>query len=134
MSGHGAHSYKKNGGNRPRGSASECQKVFCFLLSMQCGLSATYPAPISTIFETTDVNRFRMRTSVKNFRISAQGIFHVPKTAKIKYGTPGAVFLRTLWLKRYNCGRRGSFKGLVDISRMCLLLESFAGGCTVWAL
>jgi len=31
---------------------------FVFLSSMQRGLSATYPAPISTVFETTDVNRF----------------------------------------------------------------------------
>jgi len=29
-----------------------------FLLSMQCGLSDTCPAPISTMFETADVNRF----------------------------------------------------------------------------
>jgi len=49
---HGAHSHKKNGGNRPRGSASGCQNVFCFfLLSRQRGLSATYPAPILTILE-----------------------------------------------------------------------------------
>jgi len=34
------------------------QNVFCFFLSpIPCGLSDTYPVPISTMFETTDVNR-----------------------------------------------------------------------------
>ena len=42
------------------------------LLSMQHGLLATYPAPIWTIFETADINRFpRAYTGEKfsNFRI-----------------------------------------------------------------
>ena len=59
MTGHGAHSHQRNGGNRPRVPSQGAKRVlFFFLLSMQRGLSATYPAPISTIFETTDVNRF----------------------------------------------------------------------------
>ena len=45
-------------GNHPRGSTYGCQNVFCcVLLSIQCGLSATYPAPILSIFEIKDVNR-----------------------------------------------------------------------------
>jgi len=33
-----------------------------------------------------------------------------------------------------NCGRWESFRGLVDIPRMCLLCVNFDGGRTVWAL
>jgi len=54
----------------------------CFLLSMQRSLSPTYPAPISTIFEKQTSIAFRMRTPVKNFRISAQRLFQVPKIAQ----------------------------------------------------
>jgi len=42
-------------------------KRVLFLLSRQHGLSATYPAPISTIFETTDVNRFAHAYTRENF-------------------------------------------------------------------
>jgi len=54
--GHGVHSHKENGEIAP-GVLPQNAKM-CFLLSMQRGLSATYPAPISTVFETTDVNCF----------------------------------------------------------------------------
>jgi len=46
----------------------------------------------------------------------------------------GRAFVIELQLKRHNCGRWESFRGLVDIARMCLLYVSFAGGRTVWAL
>jgi len=47
------------GRNRPRVPPQGAKTCFVFfLLSMQRGLSATYPAPISTIFKITDVNRF----------------------------------------------------------------------------
>ena len=67
MTGHGAHSHRENGGNLPGGSAPGCQNVFCFLLSKQRGLSATYPAPISAIFETADVNCFPHAYAGENF-------------------------------------------------------------------
>ena len=38
-----------------------------------------------TDFELKDVSGVRMRTSVKNFRISAQGVLRVPKIAKNGY-------------------------------------------------
>jgi len=40
---------------------------FVFLLSKQRGLAATYPAPISAIFETTDVNCFPHTYTGENF-------------------------------------------------------------------
>ena len=59
---------------------------------MQRGLSATYPAPISTIFEITDVNRFpHAYTGQKTF----QFLRNSPK-----YGTLGRVFVIELQLKR----------------------------------
>jgi len=48
--------FNKNNGEIAPGVPPQAAKT-CFLLSMQRGLSATYPAPISTIFETSDVNR-----------------------------------------------------------------------------
>jgi len=129
---HGAHSHKKNWGNRPRGSASGCQNVFCFLLSSQRGLSATYPAPISTIFETIDVNHFPHAYAVEKNPISAQGVFQVPKTAQntalYRVGVGDRAAAQTAqW-------RWESFRELVDILRMCLLYMSFGGGRTIWAL
>ena len=74
------------------------------LLSMQRGLSATYPAPISTIFETTYVNQFPHPYTGENFGISVQGVYHVPKTAEM--GTvDGGVLVIKLQLKRQNFGR-----------------------------
>jgi len=79
---HGVHSHEKNGGNRPRGSATGCQNMFCFFLSMQCGLSVTYPATISTIFETTDMNRFLHAYTGEKFSNFCAGGFSGPKTAQ----------------------------------------------------
>jgi len=57
-----------------------------FLLSMQRGLSATYPAPISTIFETTDVNRFPYAyTGGKFFQFQHRGFSKSQNSPK--YGT-----------------------------------------------
>jgi len=61
---------------------------------MQRGLSATYPAPNSTIFETKDVKRFPQAFAGKKFQISAQGVFQVTKTAKNVYyrASNGTIF------------------------------------------
>jgi len=41
----------------PKGSAKLCQNVFRFSVNKaQSGISDTYPALISTIFETADMN------------------------------------------------------------------------------
>jgi len=104
---------------------------FVFLLSMQHGLSATYHAPISTIFETTDVNRFPHAYTSEKFSTFCAGGFPGHKNSP-KYGTLGSVI--ELQLKRHKCGPWESFRGLVDIPRMCLLYVNFGGGRMVWAL
>jgi len=61
-----------------------------FLLLMQSGLWATCPAPISTIFETTDVNRFvHAYTSEKFSNLCAVGFPGFPKQLKIQYSMVG---------------------------------------------
>jgi len=68
----------------------------------------------------------RLCTPVKNFQISVQGVFQVPKTAKM--GTVESVtFQREVQLKWHNFARWKSLPGLVDIPRMCLLYVSFGG-------
>ena len=69
----------------PPQSAKMC---FVFLLSMQRGLSATYLAPISTIFGIADTNRFPHAYTSETFSNFCAGGFPVPKTAP-KYGTLG---------------------------------------------
>jgi len=78
---YGAHSHKKKGDNRPKGSAPGCQNVFCFLLSRERGLSAT-------IFETTDVNRFPHAYTGEKFPNFCAGNFPDAKNSP-KYGTLG---------------------------------------------
>jgi len=55
---------------------------FVFLLSRQRGLSAIYPAPISTIFEITDVNRSPHAYTGENVRMFCAGNFPGPKNAQ----------------------------------------------------
>jgi len=105
---------------------------FVFLLWIQCGLSATYPALISIFLKQQTWIAFRMCTPVKIFRISAQGFCRSQNSSK--YGTLGQGGCARLQLKRYNCGRSESFRGLVNVQRMCLLYVSFGGRRTVWAL
>jgi len=50
---------------------------------MQRGLSATYPAPISTIFETKDVKRFPHGFAGKKIPNFCAGGFPSHKTAKM---------------------------------------------------
>ena len=80
-----------------------------FLFSMQRGLLATYPAPILTIFLKKDVNRFP-HVYTSNFWISAQRVFHVPKTAKVST-VEGGVLVHGVQPKRHNFRRRESFRG-----------------------
>jgi len=67
---------------------------------------------------------------VKNFRISTQGIFHVPKIAQMRT-VDGGVFLRKVYsstaeFRATDGNHLGG--GLVDILTMCLLFVSFGGG------
>ena len=61
----------------------------------------------------------------KHFRISAQGTLHIPKTTGNVYFR--GVFVIGVQLKQHNFGQWESFRGLVDISRMCLSCVSFGG-------
>jgi len=65
-------------------------KTFCFfLLSVQLrGVSATYPAPISAIFETADVNRFPHVYAGEKFPNFCAGGFPRRQNSP-KYGTQG---------------------------------------------
>jgi len=106
------------------------ERCFVFFLSpIQHGLSDTYSALISTMFETTEVNRcagIYTREKFPNFFV---GVLHAPKTA------PSGVHVTSIQLKQHNIfGWQESFRGLVDIPRMCLVCVSFDGGCTVWVL
>jgi len=80
MTGHGVRTRKM--GEIAQGVPPQGAKTyFAFLLSMQRGLSATYPAPISTIFEVTDVNRFPHTYISEKFSNFCAWGFQVSKTA-----------------------------------------------------
>ena len=105
--------------------------LFFVHVSLQRGLSATYLAPILSIFETTDVNRFlHAYTGEKflrrGFSTSQEQLILVPGD----FGTVDSrVFVIEFQAKRYNFWRReSSFRGLVYIPWMCLLYVSIAGG------
>jgi len=75
----------KNWGNPLRVPTKGAKTCFVFLtqnLRGQRGLSATYSAPISTIFETKDVDRRAHAYTGENFPISSQGGLQAPKQLK----------------------------------------------------
>ena len=82
MAGHGAHSHKKKMGEIAPGVLPRCQNVFRFLSSMQRGLLATYPAPISTVFEITDVNPACVQYTGEKFFNFCTGFSRSPKQPK----------------------------------------------------
>jgi len=54
---------------------------FLGMVKIQRSLSATYPARLSTVFETTDVNQCPSGDRHENFfQISVQGVLWAPKT------------------------------------------------------
>ena len=79
------HTHTRKLGEIAAGAPPQGAKTcFVFLLWIQCGLSATYPALISIFLKQQTWIAFRMRTPVKIFRISAHGFLHVPKQLKIR--------------------------------------------------
>jgi len=94
---------KKMGETVPGVPHKGAKKYFVFLLSpIQRGLSATYPAPISTIFETKEVNRCPHAYSGEKFQNFCAGGFQVSKQLK------WVLSRGCLWagqLKRQNFGR-----------------------------
>jgi len=85
VTGHGAHSHKKTGGNRRRGSASGCQNVFCFFVMNTMRPFGHLSCTDFHIFETTDVNRFPHVYTGENFPNFCTGFLQVPKQLKIRY-------------------------------------------------
>jgi len=55
---------------------------YCYFVIKATRPSATYPAPISTIFETADVNRFPHAYTREKFPNFCPGNFPGPKTAQ----------------------------------------------------
>jgi len=86
--GHGAHSHKKNGGNHPRGSAPGCQNVLFFCYQGNAAFRPLFLELISTIFETTDVNRFPHVYTGEKFSNFCAGGFPDPQNSP-KYSTLG---------------------------------------------
>ena len=74
-----------------------------FLLSRQRGLSATYLAPIRPFLKQQTWIAFCMRTLMKNFPISAQGVCRVPKQPKIWYFR--------VWCLWQSCSSNGTIVG-----------------------
>ena len=63
--------HKRKSGEIAPGVAPTADKMcFVVLSPIQRRLSATYPAPILTMFDTKDVNRCPHAYTGKNFRIS----------------------------------------------------------------
>ena len=113
----------------PQGFRLRVPKCVLFFLSpVQHGLSATYHASISTIFEKKTWISVRMHTLVKSFRIFVQGVFQVPKTDK----NWGACARGTAQMAKFQQWEWEVFWGLVDSQRMCLLYMSFGGGLQFW--
>jgi len=97
-----------------------------FLFSVQRSLSAIYPAPVLTIFETEDVSQFPHVYTSEKFLNFCTGVFHITKTAEM--GTvEGSVFLRAVQFKRHTFRWWNHFRGQ-STTRWCDLCVCFGGG------
>jgi len=67
----------------PEGFCLRVPKRVLFFSPMQNSLSHSYAAPILTIIEIKTLISVLMHILVKNFQISAHGVFQAPKTAKM---------------------------------------------------
>jgi len=65
-----------------------------------------------------------MVTGMKNFQISAQGVF---QSQNAILGFLGGVLAPSVQLIRHNFGWPETFQGIAKITRMCLLYVSFDG-------
>jgi len=91
-----------------------------FVSTIQRSLADTYPAPISTTFETTDMNCSSGAYIHEKFLIFCRGVLKAPKICP-RSSILSGVLITNVQLKQHNFGRQESFWGL--------LLRS-----TVWAL
>jgi len=77
--------------------------LFFFLSPIQCGLSDTCPAPISTMFETTDINwcaGVYTGQKLPNFRVGVLQALELPPEAVFWSG----VLVARVQLKHHNFG------------------------------
>ena len=69
---------------------------------------------------------------MRNFHVWVlQALKNCPRK---RYFAWGGVLVITVQLKQHNFRQQKSFRGLVDIPRMCIMYMSFDGGYTIWAL
>jgi len=91
-------------GKSPEGLRPRVPKRVLFFVVNATRHSATYPAPISTIFETADVIRFLHAYTCEKLSNFCAGSFPGPKTAQNTV-LWGRVFVMEMQLKRHNCGQ-----------------------------
>jgi len=123
--GHGAHSHKKNRGNRPIGSTPGCQNVF-FIINARW-LFGHLPCTNFDHFWTNcreSLSACVHRWKFPNFCTG----FSMSKKQLIFCAFDSRVFMIELQVKRHNFRRWESFSGLVNIPSMSLLYVSFAEG------
>ena len=118
-------------GNRPRRSAKWSNVFFSvfkcvFLSPIQRDLSDTYLALISTMFETTDVNRCAWVYIYEKCQNFCVRVLLAPKNCP-RSNILGEVLVTSIQLKQHNFRRQESLRGLVNISRKCHLCTSFEG-------
>jgi len=102
-----------------------------FLLSMHRGLSATYPAPLSTVFEIKDVNRFLHVYTSENFPYFSTGGFpHPEKQLKIWYSRARSLCAQCS--SNSTILGDGNHSAVVDIPRMYVLYVTFGGDVRFW--
>jgi len=88
----------------PQGFCQTAPKRVFLLLPIKRGLSDTYPALISTMFEITDGTRCTGAYTRKNFSNFYVGVLQAPKNCPGS-GTLGGVLVTSVQLKWHNLGR-----------------------------
>ena len=131
---HGAHWHKKNCGKSPPNATKKC---FLFCHQYNVAFQTLNPALILTVFGTSDLNWCAGVYTCEKFL--HRGFASPKKTAQQQQqqwpfnclwsGTTrvgprssilGRVLVNSILVKRHNCRRSKSFRGIVDIRRMCL--------------
>jgi len=131
VTGHGAHSHKKNGGKLPPEFGPRVPKRVGFSVINATRPFGRLPSLISTIFETAGVNRFPHAYTGEKFCNFCAGVFKVPKLLNIQYSRVGccdrAAAQTVQWAMEIISGASRHPK---DVS----FVREFCWGRTVWAL
>jgi len=104
------------------GVLPQCCKT-CFVFCYQCNVAFQLVLyRFWPVLKAQTWIAFHIRTPVKNFWLSVEGVFHISTTGD--FGTVNsAMLLIELQVKWHNFWRR-DFRGLFDIPWMCLLYVS----------